>query len=71
MGLEVALIEREDVNGGLRLLGRSSDPDLIEAVREHLVHRLQTDGPSPVATLRLIRPKASGQPESEGPEDDM
>ena len=70
MALEVALLERSDRSGAIRLLGRSSDPGLVEAVRDHLVDQLGECRPES-ASLRLIRPKASRQPEREGPVDDM
>ena len=70
MELEVALLEWNKGEQGVRLLGRSSDPGLVEAVRDHLVDQLGDCRPES-ASLRLIRPKASRQPEREGPEDDM
>ncbi len=68
MTLEVALLERTDGSGAIRLLGRSSDPGLIEAVREHLMDRLGDDRPRS-APLQLVRPEHSGQSDAEGPED--
>ena len=42
---EVALIEWGDgaEGGGLRLAGRSNDPQLVEMVRQHILRRLQPD----------------------------
>ena len=52
---EVALIEWSDATGGMRLLGRSRDPQVIAAVREHLADSfLPTAGRSSDG-LRLVR----------------
>ncbi len=57
MGLEVALLEWREGRQGLRLLGRSADPGMVEAVREHLVEQLgDTGAPDDRPKLRLIRP---------------
>ena len=68
MTLEVALLERTDGSGAIRLLGRSSDPGLIEAVRGHLMDQLEEDRPRS-APLQLVRPEPSDQADAEGPED--
>ena len=53
VSLEVALLEHEA--GGVKLLGRSDDPDLIERVRAHLTRKLHRAAPRPAeANLRLV-----------------
>ena len=56
MQVEVALLEWAYERGGVRLLGRSSDPELVEAVREHLVQQLGSERQGGPAALRLLRP---------------
>ena len=68
MELEVALLEWNKGEQGVRLLGRSNDPGLIEAVRDHLMDQLGDDRPRS-APLQLVRPEHSGQSDAEGPED--
>ena len=55
MALEVALLEWGEESGGVRMLGRSTDPALVEVVREHLTRRLSpyTPGDSRVP-IRLV-----------------
>ena len=57
MGLEVALLEWREGAQGLRLVGRSADPAMVAAVKEHLVERLAgTGAPDEPPMLRLVRP---------------
>ena len=57
MGLEIALLEWREGAQGLRLLGRSADPVMVAAVREHLVERLADAGVlDEPSELRLVRP---------------
>ena len=44
MGLEVALLE-SDPDRGVRILGRTTELVLVEAVRDHLIDRLGSNGP--------------------------
>ena len=46
MALEVALLEWHDESGGLRMLGRCRDRDVVETVRARLAARLASDGRS-------------------------
>jgi hypothetical protein len=55
MTIEVALID-SDARRGVRLLGRSADSDLVEAVREHLVDQLQRRTDSEPPQLHLVGP---------------
>ena len=55
MPFEVALLEWGDGREGVRLLGRSSAPDLVETVRAHLVDRLSDDEPSESLKRRRLR----------------
>ncbi len=60
VALEVALLEWQNGGEGLRLLGRSSDPNLVEAVREHLLGRLGAESPSKRSKLHLLHPISAG-----------
>ena len=64
MDFEIALLawsERHDQDG-VRCLGRTRDPHLVEAVREHLIQRLDATQPN---HLRVIRGANDGS-EDEG-----
>ena len=58
MNLEIALLGWDDGRSGVRLIGRTHNAALIDAVREHLIERLETecapDGPQPSPSLRLL-----------------
>ena len=53
MTTEVALIE-SDQNQGVRLLGRTSAPEVIGLVRDHLINRLDSESAEKPATPRVI-----------------
>ncbi len=53
MELEVALLEYGIE--GVRLLGRCTDPDLVEKVRARLVERLSPERPSTRSPARRLR----------------
>lgn len=53
MTTEVALIE-SDRNRGVRLLGRTSAPEIIGLVREHLIDELDAESEEKPAQLRLV-----------------
>ena len=55
MQLEVALLGWSESHGGVRMLGRSADAEVIRLVREHLIRRLEANeaAGSPPA-LRLV-----------------
>ena len=61
---EVALLEWGDSTGGVRLLGRSTNPEIVATVRSHLVEQL---GPSPVGrrpnlvALRTVKNQDEGK----------
>ena len=59
MPFEVALLEWGDGRDGVRLLGRSSAPDLVETVRAHLVDRLSDDEPSESPRVHRLWPVPS------------
>ena len=70
MTVEIALLEWGDRSGGIRLLGRSTAPDLVELVRHHLVSELQSERP-PRAVGPLLRVVDTGSDAgSEGDEPD-
>ena len=56
MALEVALLEWHDESGGIRMLGRCRDRDVVEAVRARLAARLSSDGPPRRSTPPRLRP---------------
>ena len=58
MPMEVALLEWGTDRGGVRLLGRSGDPEMVDAVRRHLVNQLDEDlrPDDAAAQLRLVSP---------------
>lgn len=58
MPTEVALLEWGEDRGGVRLLGRSADPDVVNLVRRHLMGRLTEKAPTSesVTKLRLLKP---------------
>lgn len=53
MTTEVALIE-SDQNQGVRLLGRTSAPEVIGLVRDHLINRLDSESAEKPATPWVI-----------------
>ncbi|MCH7869260.1 MAG: hypothetical protein IH881_16320 [Myxococcales bacterium] len=53
MTTEVALIE-SDQNQGVRLLGRTSAPEVIGLVRDHLINRLDSESAEKPATPGVI-----------------
>ena len=53
MTTEVALIE-SDQNQGVRLLGRTSAPEVIGLVRDHLINRLDSESVEKPAPHRVI-----------------
>ena len=56
--MEVALLEWNDMEQGVRLLGRSCDPTLVATVQRHLANHLQGEIAEPTE-LRLVK----GSPE--------
>jgi hypothetical protein len=52
--MEVALLEWNDTEQGVRLVGRSGDPNLIRSVREHLSRDLLGDAEHPAERLYLV-----------------
>ena len=58
MPMEVALLEWGTDRGGVRLIGRSGDREMVDAVRRHLVEQLDEDHPTDgsAAQLRLVQP---------------
>ena len=55
VSLEVALLEWNHEVGGVKFLGRSGDPELVERVRAHLTRKLHRAAPRPAeANLRLV-----------------
>jgi hypothetical protein len=63
MPFEVALLQWGDGTGGVRLLGRSADPGVVDAVRRHLLDQFN-DGHEPARTeLRVVRPPSDAQGE--------
>lgn len=63
MPLEVALLQWGDGRGGVRLLGRSTDPGVVDAVRRHLVDQFSDDHEEARTELRLVRAPSDGQGE--------
>jgi len=53
MPMEVALLQWGTATGGVRLLGRSGDPDVVEVVRRHLTELMNEDEDSGPG-LRLV-----------------
>ena len=51
MGLEVALLE-SDPDRGVQILGRTTNPELIQQLRAHLINRL--DLIEPPQALRAV-----------------
>jgi len=64
MHVEVALIET-DPRRGVRILGRSADPKLVQSVRAHLVDRLQEDPEPTMAVFRPVWPHPSSEGDAE------
>lgn len=66
--IEVALLEWNDREQGVRLLGRSCDPTLVATVQRHLAKHLQGEIAEPTE-LRLVKgsPEASAIPRNEEP----
>lgn len=64
MALEVALLDWSDTNG-MRLLGRSRDPAVIETVRDHLAERLGAEPAPPRAPLRVVTTPQRADPDGE------
>ena len=57
MSLEVVLLESDEDEGGVRLLGRSSNPFVVDTVRRHLVGRLGSGVPlNPSLPLHAVLP---------------
>ena len=52
--MEVALLEWNDMEQGVRLVGRSSDPILVRSVRAHLASDLNGDSERPTEHLYLV-----------------
>ena len=59
---EVALLQWSP-GGGVRLLGKSNDPEMVDTVRRHLVGRLDEAQPAdgPTTQLRLVQPVDSDE----------
>lgn len=73
MGLEVALLEWGEGQGGVRLLGRSGDPELVDLVRQHLAERLAPAASrAPTNRPPSLRPVRSrrGSPKDSNPGDE-
>ena len=64
MTTEVALIE-SDQNQGVRLLGRTSTPEVIELVRDHLIGRLDSASEEKAAPPGAISNREKLGPEHE------
>jgi hypothetical protein len=54
--MEVALLEWNDMEQGVRLVGRSSDPSLVRSVRKHLSDEVHPDPGGPTPDLQLVKP---------------
>ena len=69
--LEVALLEWNDMEQGVHLLGRSCDPTLVATVQRHLANHLQGEIAEPTE-LRLVKgsPEAGAIPRNEEPNDE-
>ncbi len=52
--MEVALLEWNDMERGVRLVARSSDPSLVRSVRAHLSRDLYGDSERPADHLYLV-----------------
>ena len=53
MGLEIALLEWTEADG-VRLVGRSADPRMVNAVRRHLHERLDSQIDMAEPSLRVV-----------------
>ena len=54
--MEVAPLEWNDMEQGVRLVGRTSDPNLIRFVQQHLSRDLFGDAERPAECLYLVEP---------------
>lgn len=68
---EVALLEWNDTEHGVRLLGQSSDPTLVATVQRHLAKHLQGEISEPTE-LHLVEgsPEAGAISKNEEPNDE-
>ena len=71
MQLEVTLLEWNDHEQGVRLLGRSCDPTLVATVQRHLAKHLQGEIAEP-KELRLVKgsPNEPNDDQEEGDNDE-
>ena len=69
MNLEIALLGWGDERSGVHLIGRTYDAALVDAVREHLIERLETEcAPnSSKPNLRLLASDPDREDGDEGP----
>lgn len=65
--MEVALLEWGGGAGGVRLLGRSTDPEIVAAVREHLASKLLPTAAESINRLRVVRSGPSMVDRTRGP----